>query len=118
MTYWRPFGAQGTSGPDSDGAVAGAWFPKRFAAAFGHRADALAGLWAETAAAAVHAAGSADPRATVATQGHVLPVPDFVATLVVEVTAHSLDLAVALPEAAPPAAGLIATPGVYPDVLL
>jgi hypothetical protein len=40
----------------------------------------------------------------VGTQGHVLGVPDFVSTLVVESTVHHLDLVVELPAGAPGAA--------------
>jgi len=106
VTYWQPYGAAGGQGPGTDGALAGAWFTRRVASAFGHRPEALAGFWAETAAAADHAARTADPAGRVATQGHVLTVPDFLATVVVEAAVHCLDLAVALPDLVPPPAGL------------
>ncbi len=41
-------------------------------------------VWAETAAAAAHAAATLPVEAKVATQGHVLLVGDFPATLAVE----------------------------------
>lgn len=61
------------------------------AAAF-PRPQLLQHLWAETAEAALHAAGAADLDALVSTQGHVLTVADFVATLAVEAAIHHVDL--------------------------
>src|SRR5262249_59985297 len=57
--------------------------------------------WTETSAAACRAA-RACCHAAVATQGHVLSVADFAATLAVEAAVHYLDLTVALPSAPEP----------------
>ncbi|MGC1215033.1 MAG: hypothetical protein WA890_27710, partial [Micromonospora sp.] len=46
----------------------------------------------------------ADPDGFVTTQGHVLRVPDLLATLTTEAVIHHLDLVVDLPDAPPPAA--------------
>jgi uncharacterized protein (TIGR03083 family) len=85
ISYWAPF-RPGTEGYDEH-----ARFVRRVASSY--RSDlVIAAQWAETAAAAAHASGlPAD--ITVATQGHVLFVPDFLATLAVEATIHHLDLA-------------------------
>jgi hypothetical protein len=53
---------------------------------------AIARQQAETAAAAVRAAAGVSADLKVATQGHVLTVGDFMATLAVEATIHHLDL--------------------------
>jgi uncharacterized protein (TIGR03083 family) len=69
--------------------------------------EQLRELYLETAAAAVVAAGRADPAARVGTQGHVLTAGDLIATLAVEATVHHLDLTAHLPAAEPPSpAGL------------
>jgi uncharacterized protein (TIGR03083 family) len=85
VSYWAPFR------PGTDGYDEHARFVRRVASSY--RSDlVIAAQWAETAAAAARAAGlPAD--STVATQGHVLLVPDFLATLAVEATIHHLDLA-------------------------
>lgn len=49
-------------------------------------------VWQDTAPAAVRAALAADPAGFVATQGHVVAVPDFLATLATEAAIHHLDL--------------------------
>lgn len=95
VSYWQTFSA-GAS-PDQH-----AWWVRRSAAAFASPAGIVA-LWNDTAVAAVHAAAAADPAGFVATQGHVLTVADFVATLVTEAVIHHLDLMVDLPDAPPPA---------------
>jgi uncharacterized protein (TIGR03083 family) len=59
--------------------------------------------WAETSAAAARAAATAPSDANVQTQGHVLTVPDFISTLVVEGVLHHLDLVLELPHARMPA---------------
>lgn len=87
VDYWRPFlpGAN-----DGDGPAAHARFVVRAADAY----DGPRGLldqWTATSRAAAYAARIADPSGRVATQGHVLTVPDFVSTLVVEATIHLLD---------------------------
>jgi hypothetical protein len=61
-----------------------------------------------TAAAAVHAARTADPAGLIATQAHVLTVPDFLATLVTEAVIHYLDLIDPLPGTAEPAPDAVA----------
>jgi hypothetical protein len=95
VTYWHGFRAG-----NADAARHG-WWVRRSAAAF-DRPSAIVGLWCDTAAAAVRAAGAADVRGFVATQGHVLAVPDFLATLTTEAVIHHLDLVVDLPDAPPP----------------
>lgn len=74
---------------------------RRSAAAF-DRPTGIVRLWRETAPAAVRAAASADPEGYVTTQGHVLRVPDFLATLTTEAVVHHLDLTPELPDAPPP----------------
>ncbi|MGI5212643.1 maleylpyruvate isomerase N-terminal domain-containing protein [Plantactinospora sp. CA-290183] len=93
VSYWRGF-----TGPD-DGRHA--WWVRRSASAFDRPTGTVAS-WTETASAAVRAAHRADPRGFVATQGHVLSVLDFLATLVTEAVVHHLDLAVELPDAPVP----------------
>ncbi|MEV4640256.1 maleylpyruvate isomerase N-terminal domain-containing protein [Actinoplanes sp. NPDC049548] len=97
VSYWRDF----PSGDDADAAAAHGQWVRRAASAF-ERPSGVVRLWTETAGAAVHAASTADPAAFVSTQGHVLAVPDFVATLVTEAVVHHLDLIVHLRDAAGP----------------
>jgi len=52
----------------------------------------IARQWAETAAAAAQVASALPDGLKVATQGHVLHIGDFLATLAVEATIHHLDL--------------------------
>ncbi|MEU6072618.1 maleylpyruvate isomerase N-terminal domain-containing protein [Micromonospora sp. NPDC047074] len=99
--YWRAF----PTGGDPDGARH-AWWARRSAAAF-DRPGAIVRLWADTAPAAVRAAGAADPDGCVTTQGHVLRVPDLLATLTTEAVVHHLDLVLDLPDA--PLPGVLAT---------
>ncbi|WP_395657356.1 maleylpyruvate isomerase N-terminal domain-containing protein [Nocardioides sp.] len=94
VTYWRPFLP---SGGGDDAAHA------RFVVAVADAYDGPRGLlaqWTATAGAAGHAARAADPEGRIATQGHVLTVPDFVSTLLVEATIHLLDAHGAPPPAA------------------
>ena len=101
VTYWRPFR------PDAgDGGVAHARYVRIAASAYAHPEEDLVWHWRETAEAAVRAAAAADPEASIETQGHVLTVPDFVHTLVVEATVHLLDLALEIEVAAPPVEAL------------
>lgn len=95
VSYWRDF-----PGGD-DEAAAHAWWVRRSAAAF-DRPTGIVRLWRETAPAAVRAAASTNPQGYVTTQGHVLRVPDFLATLTTEAVVHHLDLIVDLPDAPPP----------------
>jgi uncharacterized protein (TIGR03083 family) len=98
VTYWRPFK------PGGEDSFRHAWWVRRSASAFAEPSGVVR-LWTDTAPAAVRAAAAADPDGFVQTQGHVLTVPDFVATLVVEAAVHYLDLE--LPEAPPPAASAL-----------
>ncbi|MET8256025.1 maleylpyruvate isomerase N-terminal domain-containing protein [Micromonospora sp. NPDC005553] len=96
VSYWRDF-----PGADTDEAARHAWWVRRSAAAF-DRPTRIVELWRDTAPAAVRAAASADPDGYVTTQGHVLRVPDFLATLTTEAAVHHLDLTLELPDAPPP----------------
>ncbi|MEU7803115.1 maleylpyruvate isomerase N-terminal domain-containing protein [Micromonospora arborensis] len=96
VSYWRNFPA------GSEETSRHAWRVRRSAAAF-DRPTGIVRLWRETAPAAVRAAASANPDGYVTTQGHVLRVPDFLATLTTEAVVHHLDLMTpALPSAPPP----------------
>ncbi|MEE6258421.1 maleylpyruvate isomerase N-terminal domain-containing protein [Plantactinospora sonchi] len=88
VSYWR-------TPVDPDEGRHATWV-RRSAAAF-DRPTGVVRLWTDTAPAAVRAAGLADPAGFVATQGHVLAVPEFLATLVTEAVVHHLDLTVDLP---------------------
>ncbi|MGW5560519.1 maleylpyruvate isomerase N-terminal domain-containing protein [Micromonospora sp. NPDC003944] len=96
VSYWRDF-----PGGDDNRAAGHAWWVRRSAAAF-DRPTGIVDLWRDTAPAAVRAATSADPEAYVTTQGHVLRVPDFLATLTTEAVVHHLDLTLKLPGAPTP----------------
>ncbi|HEY2950481.1 MAG TPA: maleylpyruvate isomerase N-terminal domain-containing protein [Micromonosporaceae bacterium] len=95
VSYWASFQ------PGRPGAAGHAWWVRRSAAAF-ERPSGIVGVWRETAPAAARAAALANPDGYVATQGHVLAVPDFLATLVTEAVVHHLDMAVDMPGAKPP----------------
>jgi hypothetical protein len=95
VNYWTGFAAE------ADDPTPGAWRVRRSAAAFRDGTGAVT-LWTETAPAAVRAAGRADPGGYITTQGHVLAVPDFLATLATEAVIHYLDMTVDLPAAPPP----------------
>ncbi|MET8353520.1 maleylpyruvate isomerase N-terminal domain-containing protein [Micromonospora sp. NPDC005206] len=95
VSYWRGFPSGG--GDDARHA----WWVRRSAAAF-DRPSGIVRLWRDTAPAAVRAAAAADPTGYVTTQGHVLRVPDFLATLTTEAVVHHLDLTLELPDAPPP----------------
>jgi len=105
VTYWRAFAED--HAPDADEWVPGALWVRRSASAF-RDGSGLAVIWRETAPAAVRAAGRADPRGRITTQGYVLPVADLLATLAVEAVVHYLDMTVHLeaPEPAPTAVAL------------
>ncbi|MET8910317.1 maleylpyruvate isomerase N-terminal domain-containing protein [Micromonospora sp. NPDC004551] len=98
VSYWRAF----TPGGDDEASVKHAWWARRSAAAF-DRPSGVVRIWSDTAPAAVRAAAAADPAGHVTTQGHVLRVPDFLATLTTEAVIHHLDLVVDLPDAPLPA---------------
>ena len=101
VSYWAGFAAE------SRDWVAGAWSVRQSAAAYRDGAGAVA-LWRETAPAAVRAAGRADPHGCVTTQGHVLAVPDLLATLASEAVVHHLDMTVELDAAPGPDAQAVA----------
>jgi len=101
VTYWTPFR------PGAGDSAGHAWWVRRSAGAF-DRPGGVVRLWSETAAAAVRAGTNADPGGFVVTQGHVLAVPDFLATLVTEAAVHHLDLTVDLPGAVAPDAAALA----------
>lgn len=87
VTYWKPFT------PGSAGSREHSQFVRVSTVAYeayaGHRA--LTQHWSATSAAALRAADAAPDRAA-CTQGHVLSLADFLATLAVEATVHHLDL--------------------------
>jgi uncharacterized protein (TIGR03083 family) len=86
VSYWVPFR------PGAEGYAGHARFVRRVASSY--QSDlVIAAQWAETAAAATHAAALLPADVKVATQGHVLYAADFLATLAVEATIHHLDLA-------------------------
>ncbi|PWR05718.1 hypothetical protein DKT68_25440 [Micromonospora acroterricola] len=95
VSYWSGFPSGG--GDDARHA----WWVRRSAAAF-DRPSGIVRLWGDTAPAAVRAARAADPAGYVTTQGHVLRVSDFLATLTTEAVVHHLDLTPELPGAPPP----------------
>jgi uncharacterized protein (TIGR03083 family) len=106
VSYWTGYAPGAGDGPSSGGApsyaeesAAHARYVRIAAAAY--PPGALAWEWSETAAAAVRA-GRACGHGAVTTQGHVLTVADFAATLAVEAAVHYLDLTVALPGAPAP----------------
>jgi mycothiol maleylpyruvate isomerase-like protein len=88
ITYWRPF--RGVS-PD---AAAHARAVRVAAAAF--RSRTVVQLWEETSEAAIRAARACAADSVLATQHHLLTLPDLLATLSVEACVHRLDLSVEL----------------------
>ncbi len=98
VSYWTDY-APGGSADFAGESAAHARYVRIAAAAY--PPGALAWEWSETAAAAVRAGRACGHRA-VTTQGHVLTVPGFAATLAVEAAVHYLDLTVALPAAPAP----------------
>ncbi|GAA3956523.1 maleylpyruvate isomerase N-terminal domain-containing protein [Actinoplanes auranticolor] len=102
VTYFRSFPGAGESS-----AIAHAQWVRRTASAF-TRPSGVVERWTETVAAAGYAAGRADPASLIRTQNLVLPVPDFIATLVTEAVIHHLDLIVSLPDAPDPAPEAVA----------
>jgi uncharacterized protein (TIGR03083 family) len=85
VSYWRPFR------PGAQGYAEDTRFVRRAAAAYSSGLE-IAREWAQTAAAVTHAVGALPDDPNLATQGHVLAVGDFLATLTVEATIHHLDL--------------------------
>lgn len=98
VSYWGGFSA------DTDSARSHSRFVRVMAAAYASPRGLLA-RWRSTSTAAVRAAQRADPSGHVATQGHVLTVPDLLVTLVVESAIHHLDLVLDLPDATGPGPG-------------
>jgi hypothetical protein len=106
VSYWRDYAPGEASAPNGNGDTA---YADELAAharyvrisASAYPKGALAWEWSETAAAACRAARACGHQA-VATQGHVLTVPSFAATLAVEAAVHYLDLTVDLPGAPDP----------------
>src|SRR5215472_1219466 len=106
VSYWTGYAPAGdTQGGSVPNGGAAAYAEESAAharyvriAAAAYPPGALAWEWSETAAAAVRA-GRACTHQAVTTQGHVLTVADFAATLAVEAAVHYLDLTVALPGA-------------------
>ena len=108
VSYWTDYAPAGASrdGASNGGAPTYAEESAAHArhvriAAAAYPPGALAWEWSETAPAAVRA-GRACGHKAVTTQGHVLTVADFAATLAVEAAVHYLDLTVALPGAPAP----------------
>jgi uncharacterized protein (TIGR03083 family) len=101
VSYWCDYspGGDGDSAPGGDDAAAHARYVRIAASAY--RPDWLVWEWSETAAAACRAARACGHEA-VATQGHVLSLADFTATLAVEAAVHHLDLTVELRSAPGP----------------
>jgi len=108
VSYWRDY----APAPDGNGAAAPSGESAAHAryiriAASAYPPGTLAWEWSETAAAACRAARACGHRA-VTTQGHVLTVTGFAATLAVEAAVHYLDLTVDLPGAPDPDPGPLA----------
>jgi len=106
VSYWRDYAPGEVSAPDGNDAAADADEAAAHAryvriAASAYPPGTLAWEWSETAAAACRAARACGHRA-VTTQGHVLTVTGFAATLAVEAAVHYLDLTAYLPEAPVP----------------
>ena len=97
VSYWTDYAPGGTDFAEES--AAHARYVRIAAAAY--PPGALAWEWSETAAAACRA-GRACSHPAVTTQGHVLTVTDFAATLAVEAAVHYMDLTVALPDAPAP----------------
>jgi hypothetical protein len=101
VSYWRAYAPAEASAPDRDGAAADeSAAHARYVriAASAYPPGTLAWEWSETAAAACRAARACRHQA-VTTQGHVLTVTSFAATLAVEAGVHYLDMTVDLPGA-------------------
>src|SRR5262249_24214298 len=108
VSYWRDY----APAPDGNGAAAPSGESAAHAryiriAASAYPPGTRAWEWSETAAAACRAARACGHRA-VTTQGHVLTVTGFAATLAVEAAVHYLDLTVDLPGEPDPDPGPLA----------
>src|SRR5437879_4052600 len=98
VSYWADYAPGGQDGGAVHAAESAVHARYVRIAAAAYPPGTLAWEWSETAAAACRAARACGHPA-VTTQGHVLIVADFAATLVVEAAVHYLDLIVALPGA-------------------
>jgi len=106
VSYWRDYAPVAAAATDGNGAAAYSDESAAHAryvriAASAYPPGTLAWEWSETAAAACRAARACGHQA-VTTQGHVLTVASFAATLAVEAAVHYLDLTVDLPGAPAP----------------
>jgi uncharacterized protein (TIGR03083 family) len=100
VSYWNGFQAANES------ARAHARFVRISAAAHPDQ-KIIASRWHQTARAALRNARSTSEAGFVTTQGHILSIADFIATLVVEATIHHLDLVANLDTpSCPPAAAV------------
>jgi hypothetical protein len=106
VSYWRGY-APGGNGGTGYAAESAAHARYVRIAASAYPPGTLAWEWSETAAAACRAGRACGHRA-VTTQGHVLTVTSFAATLAVEAAVHYLDLTVDLPGAPVPDPGSLA----------
>jgi len=99
VTYWRDFPRRPDGDPEPD-----TNFVRTVASAYRHPSETLVRHWRDVSEAAVRAGAVAlaDKGRRVETQGYVLRVTDFAATLVVEATVHHLDLVLELPDAPEP----------------
>ncbi|HET7474772.1 MAG TPA: maleylpyruvate isomerase N-terminal domain-containing protein [Dermatophilaceae bacterium] len=88
-SYWSDFDARAPVRPDGFAAVR--WC-RAMSSAYERPSRGLRAHWADVAAAAARAAALSRPEGAVQTQGHVLRVTDFVATLALEACVHTLDL--------------------------
>ena len=86
ITYWHDYDVH----QNAADAAAHAEFVRRAAGAY-PSTNWLSFLWDETSRAASNAARACDLDARVTTQGHVLTVADFIATLTTEAAIHHLD---------------------------
>ena len=99
ISYWKPFK------PSNDIGLAHARYIRIGASAYASP-DGLKRHWRSTSSAACRAAAACDAPA-VETQGHVLSVPGFIATLATEAAIHYLDMTLELPDAPPPDPGAL-----------
>jgi uncharacterized protein (TIGR03083 family) len=105
VSYWKDFPPRAAEDPESATS-----FVQTVASAYRKPSQSLVAHWREVSEAAVRAAAfalveqgrRAEQGRRVETQGHVLRVPDLVATLVFEATVHHLDLILELPDAPEP----------------
>lgn len=95
ISYWDGF--QASSGSSQ----AHARFVRRCAGAYVD-SKKLCIRWRDTARAVIRCAKSTEKTQYLATQGHVLTTPDFMATLAVEACIHHLDLLTSLDDEHPP----------------